>query len=67
MPRRANPVILFGLTIVIALSFVLSAGAQTSGGGSGGEALSVGEAQLGKPFVLNTDGPDTFSCVGLLV
>jgi len=37
-----------------------------SGGGSGGEALSVGEAQLGKPFVLNTDGPDTFSCVGLM-
>ena len=49
MPRRVNPVILFGLTIVIALSFVLSAGAQTSGGGSGGEALSVGEAQLGSP------------------
>ena len=66
MPRRVNPVILFGLTIVIALSLVLSAGAQTSGGGSGGEALSVGEAQLGKPFVLNTDGPDTFSCVGLM-
>jgi cell wall-associated NlpC family hydrolase len=37
-----------------------------SGGGSGGEALSVGEAQLGKPFVLKTDGPNTFSCVGLM-
>ncbi len=22
--------------------------------------------QLGKPFVMSTDGPDTFSCVGLM-
>ena len=124
MPRRVTPVIILGLTTVIALSLALSSGAQMleevpaevlpedtapvdaapvdaapaeaapvdsalpaapadaalaveegqgassptpmSGGGSGGEALSVGEAQLGKPFVLNTDGPDTFSCVGLM-
>ncbi len=34
--------------------------------GGGGAALGVGEAQLGKPFVMSTDGPDTFSCVGLM-
>lgn len=35
-----------------------------TGGGSG--ALGVAEAQLGKPFVWGTDGPDTFSCSGLV-
>ncbi len=39
---------------------------QQVGGGGGGAALGVGEAQLGKPFVMSTDGPDTFSCVGLM-
>ena len=32
----------------------------------GGGALGVAEAQLGKPFVWGTDGPDTFSCSGLV-
>lgn len=35
-------------------------------GGGGGSALGVAEAQLGKPFALGTDGPETFSCVGLM-
>ncbi len=35
-------------------------------GGGGGSALGIAEAQLGKPFVMSTDGPDTFSCVGLM-
>ncbi len=35
-----------------------------AGGGFG--ALGVAEAQLGKPFVWGTDGPDTFSCSGLV-
>lgn len=35
-------------------------------GGTASDALGVGEAQLGKPFVMATDGPDTFSCVGLM-
>ena len=34
--------------------------------GGGGSALGIAEAQLGKPFVMATDGPDTFSCVGLM-
>ena len=34
--------------------------------GVGSDLLGVGEGQLGKPFVMATDGPDTFSCVGLM-
>ncbi len=35
-------------------------------GGGGGGALGAAEAQLGKPFVWGADGPDTFSCSGLV-
>ena len=40
--------------------------AAPAGGGSAGEALGAAEGQLGMPFALGTDGPDTFSCVGLM-
>ena len=36
------------------------------GGGTAGAALGAAEGQLGMPFALGTDGPDTFSCVGLM-
>ena len=65
MPRRINPVVLLGLTIAIALSLALSAGAQ-SGGGSPGNAVGAAMGQVGKPYVFGTDGPDTFSCAGLV-
>ena len=65
MLRRVNPVILLGLTMVIALSLALSAGAQ-SGGGSPGDAVGAAMGQVGKPYVFGTDGPDTFSCAGLM-
>jgi NlpC/P60 family len=65
MLRRVNPVILLGLTMVIALSLALSAGAQ-SGGGSSGDAVGAAMGQVGKPYVFGTDGPDTFSCAGLV-
>lgn len=39
---------------------------QPMTGGGGGSALGIAEAQLGKPFLMSTDGPDTFSCVGLM-
>jgi hypothetical protein len=35
-------------------------------GSAAADALGVGEAQLGKPFVMGTDGPGTFSCSGLM-
>lgn len=65
MPRRINPVVLLGLTIAIALFLALSAGAQ-SGGGSSGDAVGAAMGQVGKPYVFGTDGPDTFSCAGLV-
>jgi len=54
-----------GLIIFLVLSLGILANAQL-GGGSAGDAIGVGEAQLGKPYVMSTDGPDTFSCVGLM-
>ncbi len=65
MPRRVNPIVLLGLIVVLILSLGIVADAQL-GRGTAGDAVGVGEAQLGKPFVMSTDGPDTFSCVGLM-
>jgi hypothetical protein len=64
MPQRVNPVILLGLVITIVLSFGIFATAQ--GGGTASDAVATGEAQIGKPWVMATDGPDTFSCAGLM-
>ncbi|MCA1737828.1 MAG: NlpC/P60 family protein [Actinobacteria bacterium] len=81
MPPRMNPVILLGLVVVCILSLAISAGAlqpigdvmgglttvpQQLTGGGGGAALGVGEAQMGKPFQMATDGPNSFSCSGLM-
>jgi cell wall-associated NlpC family hydrolase len=74
-PRNVNPILLLGLVVVLVLSLGVLASAQLVGGGqmdqpslsgTASEALSVGEAQLGKPFLMATDGPDTFSCSGLM-
>jgi hypothetical protein len=66
MPVRVNPVVLLGLIIVSVLSIGVLATARSGGGGSASDALAAAESQLGKPFVMSTDGPDTFSCVGLM-
>jgi hypothetical protein len=65
MPLRVNPIILLGLVITLILSFGIFASAQL-GGGTAGDAISVGEAQMGKPWQMATDGPSTFSCAGLM-
>ncbi len=65
MPRRVNPMMLVGLVVVLVLSFGILADAQLAGG-TASDAVGVGKAQLGKPFRMATDGPDTFSCVGLM-
>ena len=65
MPRRVNPIILLGFIIALVLSLGILASANL-GGGTAGDAISVGEAQMGKPFVMATDGPNTFSCSGLM-
>ena len=64
MSRRVSLVVLLGLVTVLVLSFGLSASAQSVG--SADSAVAIGKAQEGKPFKLATDGPDTFSCVGLM-
>src|SRR5918998_2890417 len=64
MVRRVNPLILLGLVIVLVLSFSLAASAQTAG--SAESAVAIGKAQLGDPFVYGADGPDSFSCTGLM-
>src|SRR5919112_4510803 len=61
MPRRLSPIMLLSTIIVLVLSLGLFAGAQ-GGGGAVGTAMG----QVGKPYAFGTDGPDTFSCAGLV-
>jgi peptidoglycan DL-endopeptidase CwlO len=77
-PRKVNPILLLGLIITLILSFGILASAELAGipaklatgakpaGGTAGDAIGVGKAQMGKPFVMATDGPNTFSCSGLV-
>jgi hypothetical protein len=77
-PRKVNPILLLGLVITLILSFGILASAELAGipaklatgakpaGGTAGDAIGVGKAQMGKPFVMATDGPNTFSCSGLV-
>ena len=64
MPRRVSLIILLSLVISLVLAFGISAIAQAGGGPAA--ALSLGAAQLGKPHVEATDGPNMFSCTGLM-
>jgi cell wall-associated NlpC family hydrolase len=57
--------VLLGLVAIIVTAFATSANAQSTGYASYG-TVEVGEAQVGKPFAWGTDGPDTFSCSGLM-
>ncbi len=52
---------LLSTVLVLVLSLGLLAGAQ-GGGGAVGTALG----QVGKPYAFGTDGPNTFSCTGLV-
>jgi hypothetical protein len=61
MPRRVNPIVLLSLITATVLSIGIFAGAQTGGG-----ALGTALGQVGKPYAFGTDGPDTFSCTGLV-
>jgi hypothetical protein len=66
MLLRVNPIVLLGLIIVSVLTTGVLASALSGGGGTASDALGAAESQMGKPFVMGTDGPDTFSCVGLM-
>ena len=64
MVRRVNLIILLGLIIALVFSFGLLASAQTAG--TADAAVAIGKQQVGKPFQYGADGPDSFSCVGLM-
>jgi hypothetical protein len=64
MPRRVNLIVLLGMILALVISFGIFAGAQ--GGGTASDAIGIGQAQMGKGFMQGTDGPNTFSCSGLM-
>ena len=64
MLRKVCMAVLTGLALV--LSVAITAGAQSAPTGSAEAAIAVGEAQVGKPFQYGAEGPDAFSCVGLM-
>src|ERR687889_1398064 len=66
MLRRVNPIMLLGLITVLVLSLGILATAQLGGGGTAGDALGAAQSQMGKPFAMASDGPDAFSCAGLI-
>ena len=80
MPRRVNPIILLGLVIVLFFSSLISAMAQIGaplaptggstaaplGGASGGSAVGLALGVTGAPHVEGAEGPNAFSCTGLL-
>ena len=65
MPQRVKPVVLVGLIATLVLSIALWAGANT-GGASRDAAVGAAMGQVGMPYGFGTDGPDSFSCVGLV-
>lgn len=67
MLRRVNPVVLISLIAALILSIAILAGANTdTGGGSRDAAVGAAMGQVGMPYAFGTDGPSTFSCVGLV-
>ncbi len=65
MPQRVKPVMLVGLIATLVLSIALWAGANT-GGASRDAAVGAAMGQVGMPYGFGTDGPGSFSCVGLV-
>ncbi|MCA1718787.1 MAG: NlpC/P60 family protein [Actinobacteria bacterium] len=65
MLRRVNPVVLISLITALILSIAIFAAANT-GGGSRDAAVGAAMGQVGMPYGFGTDGPGSFSCVGLV-
>ena len=72
---KVKPMLLLGLITILVLSAAILASARSGEvpfvgkalnltGGTASDALAAGEAQMGKPFKMSTDGPNTFSCSG---
>ncbi len=64
MLRRVNPVVLISLITVLILSIAIFAVANTGGGRDA--AVGAATGQVGMPYGFGTDGPGSFSCVGLV-
>ena len=65
MLSRTKRTVLLGFVAIMVSAFAISANAQSTGYASYG-TVEVGEAQVGKPFAYGYDGPDAFSCSGLI-
>src|SRR5919199_2370060 len=76
-PLKVKPMLLLGLITILVLSAAILASAKSGevpvvgkalnlAGGTASDALAAGEAQMGKPFEMSTDGPNSFSCSGLM-
>ncbi len=69
MRKRVGLIMLASVMLVLFLG--ITAIAQPAppaapAAGSAAAALAVGNEQLGKPFAYGAEGPDAFSCVGLM-
>ena len=69
MHKRVGLIMLASVMLVLFLG--ITAIAQPAppaapAAGSAAAALAVGNEQLGKPFAYGAEGPDAFSCVGLM-
>ena len=68
MPKRVGLTMLASVMLVLLLGITAIAqpAPPAAPPGSAAAALAVGNAQLGKPFQYGAEGPDAFSCVGLM-
>ena len=66
MPKRVGLAILMSVIFVLSLGIAAIAQPAAAPAGSAEAALAVGNEQLGKPFAYGAEGPDAFSCVGLM-
>ena len=66
MPKRVGLTILASVILVLSLGITAIAQPAAPTAGSADAALAVGNEQLGKPFAYGAEGPDAFSCVGLM-
>jgi len=54
------------LVLLLGITAIAQPAPPAAPPGSAAAALAVGNAQLGKPFQYGAEGPDAFSCVGLM-
>ena len=63
---KTRRLLLLGLVFTLALTFTAPAAYALTPGQKANRAVVVAKNQLGKPYEYGTDGPNTFSCSGLM-